>query len=382
MPRSRTAVALFALLSLAVALRAQDWSGPASFEVRVDDEKGRAVSGAEVALAWLGVEGSDGPAPLLTDGRGRVAIGGLAPGRWVLEVRHAGHMTFQATLVVGTDAKPVIESAAQRNVPGAVAPMRVRLGKAGGKTTPALSVARRAEPVRPELSPPPTPAATSASLSAPASPAPNAEPRPTAAPRPAPAPAPAPVAMPVSTPVATPIPTPVATPVPKPVPTPRPSPTSPAVPPAAAPTAPSPLPRPAAPRACFECRPGEQALWAEAAVAAGGAACPADLRARLEAAPIAELEAVRATLPGGCALLRVELPRGTRFVGFRYEATGERGAADCLPGRPCPAGECRFPDDPVVRREGDRTTVLAWFEATGAGPRSAVVTVYHAPGRR
>ncbi len=92
---------------------------------------------------------------------------------------------------------------------------------------------------------------------------------------------------------------------------------------------------------------------------------------------------LRAALPAGCALLRVELPRGTRYVGFRYEATGERRRADCLPNRPCPAGECRFPGDPVVRREGDRTTVLAWFEVDRRPPRARrSLTVYYAPGRR
>jgi hypothetical protein len=398
MPRSPFAAALLVLLSLATALRAQDWSGPASFEVRVDDEKGRAIAGAEVALAWLAVDGSDGPAPLLTDGRGRLAIGGLAPGRWALEVRHAGHMTFQATLVVGTDAKPEIESAAQRNVPGAVAPMRVRFGKAGGKVTPARSVARQAEAAQPELSPRPTPVATAvpappaAAAAAPSvapptpptvpraaatvapEPAATAALRPTAAPRPAATPAPPAIPTPVPIPVATPIPTPV--PAPKPVPAPA------ASTPVDKPPAPTPIPRPAPPRACFECRPGEQALWAETMVVGGGAACPADLRARLEAAPVAEIEAARSALPAGCALLRVDLPRGTRYIGFRYEATGERAAADCLPGRPCPVGECRFPGDPVVKRDGDRTTVLAWFEATGAAPRSAVLTVSHASGRR
>lgn len=97
---------------------------------------------------------------------------------------------------------------------------------------------------------------------------------------------------------------------------------------------------------------------------------------------MAELEGLRSTLAAGCAVLRVDLPRGTRFVGFRYEATGEQGAADCFPNRPCPAGACRFPGDPVIRRDGDRTTVLTPFESTAAAARVGALTVYYAQGKR
>lgn len=114
----------------------------------------------------------------------------------------------------------------------------------------------------------------------------------------------------------------------------------------------------------------------------GGAVCPADLAARLEAAPEAEVEALRAALPDGCSVLRVDLPRGARFVGFRYEATGETGAADCMPNRPCPAGGCRFPGDPVIRRSAERTTVLARFESTSAAARTGALTVYYTVGKR
>lgn len=81
-------------------------------------------------------------------------------------------------------------------------------------------------------------------------------------------------------------------------------------------------------------------------------------------------------------MLRVDLPRGARFVGFRYEATGETGAADCMPSRPCPAAGCRFPGDPVLRRGAERTTVLALFESTSAAPRIGALTVYYTLGKR
>lgn len=430
LPRALFLVASAALV--AAAAPAQDWSGPASFEVRVEDERGKAVAGAEVALAWLAAAGSDGPAPSLTDGKGRLAIGGLAPGRWELEVRHPGHMTYRATLVIGTDVKPTIESAAQQNVPGARAPMRVRLGKASGAVAAARPVARPAPPAEaapivataaPRPAPTPTPAparpvsppVAATSAPTPAAPLPM-PPAPSPAPV-APVPAAATPARPVSPPVAaTSAPTPAAPrpvpPAPKPAPAapvaataaPAPPVSRPVSPPAAATSAPTPptlpvappvaqtprpappkpvpAPRPPAPRTCFECRPGEQALWAEATLEGGGAGCPGDLRSRLETAPIGELEGLRSGLPVGCALLRVDLPRGMRFVGFRYEATGEKGAADCFPNRPCPAGDCRFAGDPVLRREGDRTTVLGLFESTAAAARGAALTVYYTPAKR
>jgi len=412
------ALPLVVLASLsATAAPAQDWSGPASFEVRVEDERGRAMAGAEVALAWLAVEGSEGPASVVTDAKGRLALGGLAPGRWALEVRHPGYMTFRATIVIGADAKPVIESAAQQNVPGARAPMRVRLGKAGGNVVAARPVARPAAAVEtapvatapaPTPAPAPRPVAVPTPTPTPApAPTPAPTPVPTATPTPAPAPpavptaTPAPTAMPTPRPTAapTPMPTPepTAAPVPEPLPTQEPAPVPPAptpgpppapvplpvptvTPPPPAARSVAPAPRPAAPRTCYECRPGEQALWTEVRLEAGGT-CPADLRARLETAFVGDLESLRASLPAGCALLRVDLPRGTRFVGFRYEATGERTPADCLPGRPCPAGECRFPGDPVIKR-GESTAVLALFESNAAAARTGALTVYYTAGKR
>jgi hypothetical protein len=151
-------------------------------------------------------------------------------------------------------------------------------------------------------------------------------------------------------------------------------------PPVATPAAQPSIPPPAA-RPCFECRPGEQALWVEARLPGGGAGCPADLAQRLSAAPLAELQAVAAAAPAGCAVLRVDL-RNVRYTGFRYEAAGEKGAEDCFPGRPCPAGECRFVGEPVLRRDGDRTIVLALFESTGAAPRTGALTVYGSTAKR
>jgi hypothetical protein len=133
-------------------------------------------------------------------------------------------------------------------------------------------------------------------------------------------------------------------------------------------------------RSCFECRPGEAARALDATLFAGGEVCPGDLRARLEAAPPSDWAAIGAGLPGGCALLVVELAPGSRYSGFRYEAGSPRGRVeDCRPGRDCAAGECRFLGDPLLREEGKRTLVAAIFESSAE--RSASFVVYTLPAR-
>jgi hypothetical protein len=116
-------------------------------------------------------------------------------------------------------------------------------------------------------------------------------------------------------------------------------------------------------------------MAASATIAAGGTACPADLAARLGRAPLGEALAASFTLSLGCSVLRVELPRGAKYTGFRYEAEGPNGRAeDCLVGKGCPAGSSRFVGEPIVRREGDVTTVIGLFEASA--DRRGTLTVY------
>lgn len=498
-----------ALLGFACALplTAQEWAGPAALEVRVEDAKGKSVQGAEVALEYLNVEGGAPPAPQATDGDGRCAIGGLAPGAWSLEVRKPGFMSYRAEILVALEGKPEIVAASQHNVAGAVSTMRVKLARARNapKARPAVVVVESpaAAPVTPAMSPAkgedqgekpsltgktqdvavatptpvaapspvvetprPTPVATppvaapavqaappAPALGAASSPeardeklplkeeaaeatvtAPVQPPTPVTSPPEAPAPAalatPAPpVSAPVPSPPAAPAPPSVAPAVPVPsVPTPArsaapsPSPASPSAPstspaapteptqppsvsaspsmepsslpgsstlpspPPAAPLAPAEAAAPAAPaptvsvaapmaRSCFECRPGESALAVAATVAAGGSGCSADAVARLRAAASGEIDAMRDALGSGCALLRVDLPAGARYTGFRYEAEGPNGrAADCLPGRECPIGASRFVGEPIVRRDGAATTVLGLFEA--AADRRGTLIVY------
>ena len=131
---------LLPLLALVSALpaAAQNWTGSAGLEVHAVDPKGHAVAGAEVVLEYLGSPGATGPAAVVTDAHGRVAVGGLASGLWGLEVRKSGLMTFHAEVRLAAGAKPRVENASQQNVPGAVGPMRVRLSRA-----------RNAPPARP-----------------------------------------------------------------------------------------------------------------------------------------------------------------------------------------------------------------------------------------
>ncbi len=193
-------------------------------------------------------------------------------------------------------------------------------------------------------------------------PAPAAAP-PTVAPAPAKAPAPfAPSAAPSAAPVVATVVAPVAAP--------------PSAPPGA----------PARARLCVECPPGESAAWGEAAIDGGATAgCPADLAARMksvELSAVAELSAGLAASGAGCRVIAVELPAGARFTGFRYEAQSAGVAADCLPGRGCPAGGCRFPIEPVLRVEGNRTTLLVAFESTAPDLRRAVVAGYSTYNKR
>jgi hypothetical protein len=402
----------------ATALAASTWEGPAAFEVKVEDPKGHDIAGAEIVVAYVGEEGGSGPRPALTDKNGRAVIAGLAAGQWSLEVRKPGFMSFRAELTVAPDHKPEIQSASQHNVPGAVAPMRVRFGRAKSvpftpqiepweptpparpaAPAPAPAPAPPAAPVAPPAAPmapaaaTPSPAVVERSPpkeEAPSAPAVAAAPAVPAAPvRPVSPPAvvaaPAVPAAPVAPAAVTPSPAVVAPPkpavVPPAPPAAPPAPVAPAVPvvPAApvaspppvvapAPAAPLPAPRPVA-RQCVECRPGETAAYAQQEVpvaapasAASASVCPADLASRLASAPPATWPTLQNGLPPNCALLFVALAPDARFVGFRYEAQNGPSSQDCLPGKECPIGDGSWPFPPVIRHDGGRTVLIAAFE--------------------
>jgi carboxypeptidase family protein len=389
---------LVLLLALAPGMvRAQLWRGPAAIEVRVEDEKGHAVAGAQVRLRYLSVEPKDGPPPAVTDAQGRAAIDGLADGPWALEVSHEGHMTYKADLAVRADRKPDVTNSSQLKVGDSFATLRVKFVRARASRRPVETVPppipaprpapaqRPAVPSRPRApSPAPVPEPPAAATPTPppppdqparvpaqAPPPPAAPPAATSAPAPAaPAPAPAPVPAP---------PPPVLAPPPRPAP---------AAPPAVAPV-PEPPPAAAAPsvrtrsfqdRTCFECKPDEVALSVEVVAPPGGVRCGDELAARLARGDEGDAGAAP-----GCKVLRVSLPPGAHYVGYRFEAQdGDAAEAqDCRAGQDCPVAGCRWPTDPVLRRGAAGTTVVAAFENRSLDRRRrATLTVYYTPAKR
>ncbi|HEX3127419.1 MAG TPA: hypothetical protein VH394_08820 [Thermoanaerobaculia bacterium] len=363
--KGRAVVLVLLLLALASAAQAQLWRGPAAIEVRAED-KGKPAAGGEVRLEFLDMEPPAGPVPVKLDSRGRAVVGSLAEGRWRVEVSREGAMTYRAEVLVRRDGKPEVIDAVQHNVPGAVSMMEVKLARAKGGAAPPPQVA--------EQTPPPqsVPISQAEPIRRPSEITPRPQPE-----RPAPA---QPVAPPdrsqpslPSQPPAAPVTPPVQAP-----PVERPA--QPVPPPPAAAPAPSP-PSPGAPvlkrsfqdRTCVECRPGESSLSMEIVAAPSAAGCGDGLRdslTRLDTSAMGD----------GCHLVKIDLPKNARFVGYRYEVESGGQASDCLAGKDCPAGG-RWPLDPVLRRDGAGTTTVATaFENRGDRERRAVLTVYFTEG--
>ena len=307
---------------------------------------------------------------------------------------------------------PAVETAAARaeeQAPVKVVPPVPSPAPAPAPAPPAATVEAPVKAVAPApVAAAPAPAPPQVKAPVPATPAPT--PAPLAIPAPMPAPSQAPVPAPIPAPTPAPSQAPVAAPIPAPTPPPAPAPTVPAakpVPPVAAPPTATPAPpivapapvaatpapaglqpeaAPARARLCVECPPGESAAWGEVAIAgASSSGCPSDLQAKLKTVELSAVARLSAELAGaglGCRIIAVELPAGARFTGFRYEAQSAAVAADCLPGRNCPAGDCRFPNEPVLRVEGNRTTLLVAFESTAADQRRAVVAGYSTYNKR
>jgi hypothetical protein len=384
--KGRTLLLVLLLLAPASAAQAQLWRGPAAIEVRAED-KGKPAAGGEVRLEFLDMEPPAGPVPVKLDSRGRVVVGSLAEGRWRVEVSREGAMTYRAEVLVRRDGKPEVIDAVQHNVPGAVSMMEVKLARSrGGASPPSQSPPQiaaetppqsvpvsAAEPIRPAPVPdravpkPEPPVERPTPRPAPPQPAPTPEPerpaptRPVAPPdrsQPTPAPAPPVQTPPVQTP-------PVQTP---PIQTPP----RPATPPPAAPAGPM-LRRSFQDRTCVECRPGESSLSMEVVAAPSASGCGDGLRdtlTRLDTAAMGD----------GCHLVRIDLPKNARFVGYRYEVQDGGQGSDCMAGKDCPAGG-RWPLDPVLRRDGTGTTTVATaFENRGDRARRAVLTVYFTEG--
>lgn len=383
---------LLLLLLVAPSAQAQLWRGPAAVEIRVEDQKGFALAGAQVRLLYKAVDPKDGPSPVTTDAKGRINVSGLAEGPWSLEVSREGYMTFLAEIAVREGGRIQVSETAQLNVPGALRFMEVRVARGrrepGSRETlvaekpPAPAPAPTSRPVEPAPAAPPTRRVeTTPSQPAP-TPPPASKPEPLPEPKTPPAPAPEPQTAPPRAPAPTPSQAPV---VKLPVePAPQPAPPAPTV------TQPVPVPTPAPPaapqpdpvrlrthkdRTCVECPPGESAMSTERIISSGAGSCGGDIASRLQDG------AVPANLPDGCHVLRVALPAGARYTGYRFDLQDGGEARDCLAGQACTGGGGRWPINPVLVRDASGTVVLAPFESGAAGrDRRAVLTVYFSTG--
>lgn len=332
--------AMLLFLSLAApAAEAQLWSGPAALEIQVEDQKGSPVANAELKLQYTAVNPKEGPASLVTDARGRATVGGLAEGPWHLEVSREGFMTYIAEINVRTKGRPALEEALVLAGSGSLRTMRVRISK--GRSAPAPPA-----PAVAEKAPAPTPAPR------PQITAPPETPRETPPAPPAPAPKPAP-------------PRPAPQPAPQPLP-----PTARQAPPTIPPIHPVRL-RSSKDRSCPDCQPGESALTTEKALDPGEGGGCGNITSALKGGVAPD------GLPAGCHVLRVTLPAGAKYSGYRYEVQDGGEGFDCPAGKNCPNGTGRWPVDPVVVKNPEGTVVLAPFESGPAQrDRRAVLTVY------
>ena len=370
------AILLLPALLAASAAQGQPWRGPAAVEVRVEDQKGLPVAGAQVQLQYTALNPLEGPEAALTDARGRVTVGGLAEGPWRLAVSHDGFMTYQVELNVRDGGRPATSGATQIKVSGSLRTMEVQISRARSAPAPSRlppPVPPPSAPVRPvqtEPAPRPQPAPTPA-------PAPQPVPPPPPAPQPAPAPTPKPVPQPkpAPTPAPTPQPPPPAQPAPQPTPAPTPTPQ-----PAPQPTPPPPAERllTSKDRNCVECQPGESALSLEWTVSPGDSTgCAADIATRLAGGN------TPAEPAAGCHVLRIALPANAHYTAYRYEVQIAGDSVDCPTGKDCPRNLGRWPMDPVLSRGAQGTVILAPFEpGTSPAERRAVLTVYFSEGKR
>ncbi len=341
----------FLLLLATPAAQAQLWSGPAAVEVRAEDQKGHALAGAHVLLQYTSLNPKDGPAPAETDSRGHADVGGLAEGAWHLEVSHDGFMTYMAEINVRRGRPELVQATQLRIAGGGTSLMQVRISRGSAAAAPGRTATATPPAPRP----------------VPAAPAPQPEVRP---------------APPVQTP-ATPEPPRRETPAPV-APTPQPTPPTPS------PAPPAPVPAPAAPpvdavrlrtpqdRTCFECKPGESALSTEKVIPPGGGpGCTEDVAARLRSGE------APSGLPSGCRVLRLVLPAGAHYTGYRYEIQDKGEGLDCAAGKDCPQSTGRWPFEPVLVLDPKGTVVLALFESGPAErERRAVLSAYFTSGKR
>ncbi|MDX1644210.1 MAG: carboxypeptidase-like regulatory domain-containing protein, partial [Thermoanaerobaculia bacterium] len=108
----RSAACWFALaLSILLVpgdLLAQGWQGTARIAGVVRGSDGQPLAGATVVLRWAR-DPEQGPPATVTDGKGRWAYLGLAPGQFLLTVRADGHRESHGTVEVRSGPAPRVE---------------------------------------------------------------------------------------------------------------------------------------------------------------------------------------------------------------------------------------------------------------------------------
>lgn len=99
MKQTANRLAVFALtLLVATTALAQAWKGMGRVQGVIVDQSGKAIKGAKVTLKSIKADG--GPAPILTDDRGRWAALGLIGGPWNLDVDAEGYLPVSKSLEV------------------------------------------------------------------------------------------------------------------------------------------------------------------------------------------------------------------------------------------------------------------------------------------
>ncbi len=110
-------VAAAVALAAPAFVSAQDWRGVGRLEGRVLDPDGKPVADASVKLA-LPARGGGGTT-LKTDKKGRWAVGGIASGRWDIDIEAAGFVTKRVSANLGAESErvPPIEVKVERAAP-------------------------------------------------------------------------------------------------------------------------------------------------------------------------------------------------------------------------------------------------------------------------
>ncbi|MEM7480506.1 MAG: hypothetical protein AAF481_04990 [Acidobacteriota bacterium] len=101
----------------------EPWSGGATLGVEVKTRKKQLLEGAEVEIRFAEIEPISGPPIRLTGQDGRVAYGGLAEGRWRIDIRREGYSSYLLVVRVVRGGKAAIVSGPIRDATGA--PLRV-----------------------------------------------------------------------------------------------------------------------------------------------------------------------------------------------------------------------------------------------------------------